>query len=143
MKRFKQGLALILALALCMSLLAVPAAASTGDNSFGGSTLPIVLIHGNTQSDVFLYEDDNITRVLDDDGMPANNMRVERYVDANGIPQSLAECPEDMRDAVNKRLRIAGRDPRIKDEQIYYFAYDSFGNNVFNTKARAGILIWC
>jgi len=193
MKHCKRGLSLVLALVLCLGLLAAPAAASAGDSAFGGSSLPIVIIHGNTQSDVYLYEDDNVTRVLDADGnpiqnwgpkvdanaliqqllfplllslvfqkdvgltkalrtaisealpllemdgsgMPANNMRVESYLDANGIPQSLAECSPEMREAVYKRLRIHDRDPRVTDGMIYYFAYDTFGSNAYNTKACA------
>ena len=193
MKHCKRGLSLALALALCLGLLAAPAAASSGDIAFGGNSSPIVIIHGNTQSDVYLYEDDNVTRVLDadgnpiqnwgpkvdanallqrllfplllslifqkdvgltkalrtaisealpllemdDNGMPANNMRVESYLDANGIPQSLAECSPEMREAVYKRLRIHDRDPRVTDGMIYYFAYDTFGNTAYNTKACA------
>ena len=189
MKRFGKILSGLLAATLCMALLATPAAA-TGDSAFGGDASPVILLHGNTQSDVFLYEADNVTRVLDadgnpiknwmpdfdtgelakriagpallslllqrdmgltkalkgwfsdslyllamdDKGMPAHNMRVETYTDANGEPLSLAECSEELRDTANRRLHIDERDPRLGDDKIYYFAYDSFGNNAYNTR---------
>ena len=192
MKCFRRMLAGFLAAILCMGLLAVPAAAKA-DSEFGGAAGPVVLIHGNTQSDVFLYEDDNVTKVLDaggnpiknwmpafdiptivkaiigplllslllqrdmgltkalkgvfsdtlyllamdDKGMPAHNMRVESYVDEKGEPLSLAECSEEMRDTGNRRLHIDERDQRIADDYIYYFAYDSFGNNAVNTEQLA------
>jgi len=193
MKHLRKALAMAMAVAVCLGLLAVPAAAAASDSEFGGSITPVILIHGNTQSDVYLYKDDNVTRVLDDngdpvknwmpafdigemvkrligplllslllqrdiglttaikgvfsdtlyllqmddDGMPVHNMRVESYVDTNGRPQSLAECSEELRDNANRRLRINERDPRVSDDYIYYFAYDSFGNNAENTKQLA------
>ena len=194
MKQFKRLLAIALAVALLAGFLAVPTtAAPKSDAAFGGDTSPVVLIHGNTQSDVFLYEADNKTKILDEDdnpiknwmpkvditalilgiigplllsvlfqrdmgltkaaksalggvftllrmddkGFPAENMRVEKYVDAQGRPVSLAECPEEMRDTANRRLRINERDQRLGDEKVYYFAYDSFGNNAYNTRELA------
>jgi len=192
MKHCKRILATALAVALCAGLMALPAAAAgTGDAYFGGDTSPVVLIHGNTQSDVFLYGDDDVTPVLDAggnpisnwpptvdiggllkqligplllsvllqhnvcltktlgstvrdvfpllktgaDGMPAHNMRVVTYTDAAGKPLSLAESTQ-ARDAA-RRFRIDERDMRVGDDTIYYFAYDSFGNNAFNTAQLA------
>jgi len=193
MKHFRRILAGVLAVVLFMGLLAVPAGAKASDSAFGGDTSPVVLIHGNTQSDVFLYEDDNVTKVLDtngnpiknwmptvdinalvmqiigplllsvlfqydigltkaaksalsdvfsllkmdDKGFPVENMRVESYADAKGKPLSLAECSKEMRDTANRRLHMNERDQRLGDDKIYYFAYDSFGNNAYNTKALA------
>ncbi len=193
MRRFKRILSLVLAVALCVGSLAASAAAKGSDSAFGGSTAPVVLIHGNTQSDVYLYQADNVTRVLDADGnpvknwmpkvdvpamllqligplllsvvfqcdfgltgavrnvvsgampllkmdangMPANNMRVQSYADAKGNPLSLAECSKEMRDIANERLHMDERDQRLGDDRVYFFAYDSFGNNAVNTKALA------
>jgi len=76
MKHFKQILAAALVAALCAGLLAVPAAAEavaqTSDAYYGGDTSPVVLIHGNTQSDVYLYAQDNMTPILDG-GNPISN----------------------------------------------------------------------
>ena len=190
MKHFKQVLAGALVAALCAGLLAVPAAAES-DAYYGGDTSPVVLIHGNTQSDVYLYADDHVTPILDDggspisnwpptvditalllkligplllsvflqhdvcltgtlkttvrdifpllksdeNGLPAHNMRVVTYMDAAGKPLSLAESQE-ARDAA-RRFRIEERDMRVGDDTIYYFAYDSFGNNAVNTRELA------
>jgi len=194
MKHIRKTLAAALAAALCFGLLSIPATAApppASDDFYGGDTSPVILIHGNTQSDVFLYRDDNVTPILDADGnpisnwpptvdingllkqligplllsvllqcdlgltkalksavtdafpllksdadgLPAHNMRVVTYVDAAGTPLSLAESDE-ARDAA-RRFRIEERDPRAGEDTIYYFAYDSFGNNAFNTRQLA------
>ncbi|MCL2508757.1 MAG: hypothetical protein FWF05_06245 [Oscillospiraceae bacterium] len=193
MKCFKRILSAALAVIICAGLLAVPAAAKASDDFFGGDVSPVILIHGNTQSDVYLYEDDNVTLkpdadgnplkgwpptidiasvvtqvaapllfsillqrdfgltkalkstirgafpllMMDENGIPVHNMRVVSYADADGKPLSLAECSTEMRDAANAHFHLEERDPRIGDDKVYYFAYDSFGNNAFNTKALA------
>lgn len=194
MNQLKRSIALILVLALGLSVLLIPsAAAPTADSEYGGTNTPVILIHGNTQSYVYLYEDDNKTPVLDDagepvkawppsldlwsivkqvifpflvslifqrdlgltksikkvfkeamsmmemdaEGMPAHNLRVWSFEDEAGKPLSLAECSEEEQDFASRRLHMDERDPRLTDDYIYYFAYDTFGNNAYNSAALA------
>ncbi len=65
---------------------------------------------------------------MDEDGMPVNNMQVMRY------PKSMAETDQAGKDFVFKSFPLQGLRDLVGDENIYYFAYDSFGNNAAITE---------
>ena len=73
-KQLKRLAALVLAMALAMGFF-LPAGAKTAPGQGGGAPwelndYPIIIVHGITQSEVFLYEDDNVTKKLGADGKP-------------------------------------------------------------------------
>ena len=59
---------------------------------------------------------------MDEDGMPLINMQVIRY------PNSMAETDEAGRKFVYDTLPLKEMEDLVGPENIYYFAYDSFGN---------------
>jgi len=75
MRHFKRLTAVILAALLALGL-ALPAGAKTAPPqgpdgaAWELNDYPVVLVHGIGQSEVFLYEDDNITKKLDANGKP-------------------------------------------------------------------------
>ena len=89
MRHFKRLTAILLAAMLVMGL-ALPAQAKTAPPQAPGGAEweldgehPSIIVHGIGQSEVFLYEDDNITKVIGSDGKPVQGWPPK--IDINGV----------------------------------------------------------
>ncbi|MDR3313410.1 MAG: alpha/beta hydrolase, partial [Oscillospiraceae bacterium] len=65
---------------------------------------------------------------MDENGLPVQNMQVQRY------PNSVAETDEAGQNFIYNSIPLQGLADVIGPENLYYFAYDSFGNNAAVTK---------
>ena len=183
-------LAMILALGLALPAQAktAPAQGPLGTPWEVDTEHPVIIVHGIGQSEVFLCEDDNITKVLgsdgkpvqgwppkidingilpklilpllaslllqhdifltstlrglagdilsvfkmDETGHPTQNMQVERWHRyGGGVPTSLkdlATLAPAQRSTAYGHIPLEGMADLVGEENMYYFAYDSFGN---------------
>ncbi|MDR2646745.1 MAG: hypothetical protein LBB67_01265 [Oscillospiraceae bacterium] len=60
---------------------------------------------------------------MDENGFPTMNMRVETY------PNSLADCTDAQKQFIYSTLPVQDLAKQVGEDKIYYFAYDSLGNN--------------
>ena len=58
-----------------------------------------------------------------EDGTPKNNFRVENYGN-----RSVAECTEEEKETIYDHVPIKGYTDVVGEENLYYFAYNSFGD---------------
>jgi len=66
---------------------------------------------------------------MKENGRPKLNMQVERWHRyGGGAPTSLKDLPEAQREAAYHNIPLRGMADVIPEENMYYFAYDSFGN---------------
>jgi pimeloyl-ACP methyl ester carboxylesterase len=65
---------------------------------------------------------------MDENGMPLKNMQVHRF------EGSVAECTQEEKDFIYASMPVQELAELVGEEKLYYFAYDSFGNNAAITQ---------
>ena len=193
-KLVKHITAVFLALILALGVILIPAGAVETPKPQGlvdpgwavDREHPVIIVHGIGQSEVFEYDDDDITKKLvdgepvtgwpisidtdglipklifpllaslllqndifltktirgavkdliptmkmTDEGRPVRNMRVEALHRFNGEdkdPTSLADLNDEAKAQAYKHIPMQDMTAIIGEQNMYYFAYDSFGN---------------